>query len=157
MLPRLSVPSFGGGRLGVPRTPRARAGLRWPVARDAARREAGQELVEFALILPLLLLLFFGIIEFGRAILAYNTIANAAREGARQGIVDPNAGPIQTAALALTAGLAPPLAASDITVTISGATVEVAVDYDYPPLLAGFLGLSATIPLHTQATMQREQ
>ena len=53
------------------------------------RREAGQELVEFALILPLLLLLFLGIIEFGRAMLAYNTIANAAREGARYGIVTP--------------------------------------------------------------------
>ena len=42
-------------------------------------RETGQELVEFALILPLLLLLFFGIIEVGRLMLSYNTIANGAR------------------------------------------------------------------------------
>ena len=38
-------------------------------------------MVEFALILPLLLLLFFGIIEVGRLMLSYNTIANVAREG----------------------------------------------------------------------------
>ena len=87
MLPWLPARSSGGDRPVVPRPPRARAGS--PPARGS-RREAGQELVEFALILPLLLLLFLGIIEFGRAILAYNTIANAAREGARYGIVDPD-------------------------------------------------------------------
>ena len=105
MLPWLPVRSSGGDRPVVPRPPRARAG--WPVTRRAARREAGQELVEFALILPLLLLLFLGIIEFGRAILAYNTIANAAREGARYGIVDPDRhGRHQSSsARALTAGL----------------------------------------------------
>jgi Flp pilus assembly protein TadG len=47
----------------------------------------GQALVEFALILPWLLLLFFGIIEFGRLILAYEELNNAAREGARYAIV----------------------------------------------------------------------
>jgi Flp pilus assembly protein TadG len=49
----------------------------------------GQEVVEYALILPLLMLLFLGIVEFGWAVLSYNTIANAAREGARFGIVHP--------------------------------------------------------------------
>jgi Flp pilus assembly protein TadG len=151
------APSSSDGHPVELRSCRVRADCHRLSLRHAARHEAGQELVEFALILPLLLLLLLGIIEFGRAILAYNTIANAAREGARYGIVDPNTGPIQTAALVLTTGLAPPLVAGDITVTISSATVEVAVDYDFPPLLAGFLGLPATIPLHTQATMQREQ
>ena len=115
MLRWLPVRSSGGDRSVEPRLPRARA--RWSVTRRAAGREAGQELVEFALILPLLLLLFLGIIEFGRAILAYNTIANAAREGARYGIVDPVTGPhSKQQRLTLTAGLAPPLAASDVTV-----------------------------------------
>ncbi len=109
--------------------------------------------------MPLLLLLFLGIIEFGRAILTYNTIANAAREGARHGIVmsTPDDGPVKSAALALSAGLAPPLAADHITVAWSGATIQVQINYSYPPLLAGFPGIPATIPLHTQATMQREQ
>ena len=48
----------------------------------------GQGLVEFALILPVLVLIFMGIVDFGRAIYAYNAVSNAAREGARTGIVD---------------------------------------------------------------------
>lgn len=52
----------------------------------------GQALVEFALVIPLVLLLFMGIVDFGRAIYAYNTISNAARDGARKAIVDQTAG-----------------------------------------------------------------
>lgn len=54
-----------------------------------APAEEGQELVEFALLLPLLLLLLLGIIEFGIAVFHYNSIANAGREVARFGIVHP--------------------------------------------------------------------
>ena len=54
-----------------------------------ARDNKGQELVEYALTLPILLLLVLGIMEFGLAIFAYNTVANAAREGARVGAVVP--------------------------------------------------------------------
>lgn len=48
----------------------------------------GQALVEFALILPILVLLLVGVLDFGRAIYAYNTVNNAARQGARLAIVD---------------------------------------------------------------------
>jgi len=51
----------------------------------------GQGLVEFALILPLLLLLLMGIFDFARGIYAYNTVSNAAREGARVAIVNQSA------------------------------------------------------------------
>ncbi|MEW6173491.1 MAG: TadE family protein [Bacillota bacterium] len=44
----------------------------------------GQATVELALILPILLLILFGIMEFGRIFSAYLIITNAAREGARQ-------------------------------------------------------------------------
>ena len=49
--------------------------------------EKGAAAVEFAIILPLLLLLVFGIVEF--SLLMYNKamITNASREGARRGIV----------------------------------------------------------------------
>jgi hypothetical protein len=50
-------------------------------------RSAGQALVEFALILPIIVMLTAGLIDGARAILAYNTVSNAAREGARFGIV----------------------------------------------------------------------
>ena len=51
------------------------------------RRENGTAAIEFAIILPLLLLLVFGIIEF--SLLLYNKamITNASREGARAGVV----------------------------------------------------------------------
>lgn len=46
-------------------------------------KHKGQTLVEFALTLPILLLLIFGVIEFGRAFQAWITLENAAREAAR--------------------------------------------------------------------------
>ena len=53
-----------------------------------ARSGRGQALVEFALVIPLLLLLVFGIVDAGRLIYAYNTVANSARNGARVAIVN---------------------------------------------------------------------
>ncbi len=53
--------------------------------RSASRgaRDRGAAAVEFALLLPILLLLVFGIIDFGRALNAQVTLTQAAREGAR--------------------------------------------------------------------------
>ncbi len=47
-------------------------------------------MVEFALILPLLLLLILGIIEFGYVFTVYTGLFNAAREGTRYGVVRPS-------------------------------------------------------------------
>ncbi|MBU0517106.1 MAG: pilus assembly protein [Proteobacteria bacterium] len=49
--------------------------------------ERGVAAVEFALILPLLLILMFGIVEFGLAWYSKQVVTNASREGARAGIV----------------------------------------------------------------------
>lgn len=55
-------------------------------------------MVEFALVLPVLLLLVFGIIEFGIVYNAKITITNAAREGARKAAVTSvNTGAVKTA------------------------------------------------------------
>jgi Flp pilus assembly protein TadG len=55
------------------------------------RRSRGQALVEFALILPVLMLLLLGIIEFGRAWNVKQVLTDAAREGARLSVVgDPS-------------------------------------------------------------------
>lgn len=48
----------------------------------------GQSLVEFALVLPIIVLLIVGFVEIGRAVFAFNTIANAARQGARVAVVN---------------------------------------------------------------------
>jgi general stress protein CsbA len=47
------------------------------------RNNRGQALVEFALILPLVMLILIGIVEFGRAWQAKQTLTDVAREGAR--------------------------------------------------------------------------
>ncbi|KGN40874.1 TadE family protein [Knoellia aerolata] len=47
------------------------------------RRERGAAAVEMAIVLPLLLLVLGGVIEFGRALFIQNMATNAAREGAR--------------------------------------------------------------------------
>ena len=61
----------------------------FPVTRrlQAARTRpaaSGQTLVEFALVLPVLILLILAVIDFGRAAVDYNALAHAAREGAQQ-------------------------------------------------------------------------
>ena len=53
------------------------------------RRDArGQGLVEFALVIPIFLLVLVAVFDLGRAVFAYNTLTNAAREGARIAIVN---------------------------------------------------------------------
>ena len=51
------------------------------------RSEGGQSLVEFALIMPLFLLLVTGLFDVARAVWQENTLAYAAREGTRYAIV----------------------------------------------------------------------
>ena len=59
-------------------------------------RASGQALVEFAFVFPLIALMAFAFIDIGRAVFAYTTLTNAAREAARVAVVsqlDPVAGP----------------------------------------------------------------
>ena len=51
------------------------------------KRQRGAALVEFAIVVPLLLTLVFGMIEFGVLLYDQQVITNASREGARAGIV----------------------------------------------------------------------
>lgn len=54
-------------------------------SKRAPNKERGQNFVELALTLPIILVLFFGMIEVGLAIHSYVVVANATREGARFG------------------------------------------------------------------------
>lgn len=56
--------------------------------RRSRPRGRGQALAEFALILPIFLLILFAIFDIGRAVFIYNGLTNAAREGARLAIVN---------------------------------------------------------------------
>jgi len=59
------------------------------------KQPRGQSMVEFALIVPVFVLLLVGIFDFGRAVYGYSTINNAAREAARLAIVDQTVAHIQ--------------------------------------------------------------
>jgi hypothetical protein len=61
---------------------------RWVRARLVRRRERGAVAVEFALVLPLLLLLLLGGIDWGYYFFVSEIVANAAREGARAASVE---------------------------------------------------------------------
>lgn len=63
-------------------------------------RSGGQSLVEFALILPLLVLMIMGIFDLGRGIFAYNTLAESARQANRLAIVDQDQARVQAVAIA---------------------------------------------------------
>jgi hypothetical protein len=58
----------------------------------------GQSLVEFALLLPILLLIIFGVVDFGRAIFQYSTVAEGARQAGRLAVVDQTVADIETEA-----------------------------------------------------------
>lgn len=100
---------------------------------DAPHRggeDRGVALIEFALILPLLLMLVFGIIEFGRAYNARLVVTHAAREGVRVLAVTEDQTAAEAATLAAVAGLDP----NDVTITatpcVSGQPAKVDVSYD---------------------------
>jgi Flp pilus assembly protein TadG len=129
--------------------------------------ERGAVLVEFALVLPLVVLFAFGVIEFGRAYSARISLTSAVREGARVAALGGDA-------VAATKNGAAGLRASDVTVnytptpgsscagagtttstiaatgttttTIATATVTATYDfhYDIPLFRSGTWTLSAT-------------
>jgi Flp pilus assembly protein TadG len=63
------------------------------------KRQRGQALVEFALMIPLFALLLFGLMDFGRVIYTQNTLAQAAREAARVATLEPAANSTKYAAI----------------------------------------------------------
>ena len=64
-------------------------GLGFPGRRRGGQHPSrGQSLVEFAMVIPIIVLLVAVFVEIGRAVYAYNTIANAARQGARVAVVN---------------------------------------------------------------------
>jgi Flp pilus assembly protein TadG len=77
------------------------------------RRQRGQSLLEFALVLPLLLIFLFAIIDFGMALRSYVTITNAGREGARYAVTCQTDADIQNRVVSTSSGL---LTTADVSV-----------------------------------------
>ncbi len=110
------------------------------------RNEKGQAMVEFAMILPILITLVFGIIQFGIVFNHYLTLTDAVRAGARQAAVSrtlPVSGdPVQTAKNRVKSAAAGSISLTDSDITVTpknlsgGATFEqggdVTVTATYP-------------------------
>jgi len=142
-----------------------------PTTRPGKRRwlkgSRGQSVVEFALVVPLFLLLVMAIIDFGWAFKTYISETNCAREGARLGAVAPtNTSAIQTRATSTANGC---VSGSTATVTCSpdckagsNITVQVKYVYGYVTPLGDIFNLftGGTLPnninLSSSATMRIE-
>lgn len=102
--------------------------------RRRGHQARGQTLVEFALVVPIFLLIVVGLFDVGRAVFNYNTVANAAREGARVAIVNQDADAVRAAVKKAGTGLG--LTDADITLASCGdqdCPFSVTVTFDYQP------------------------
>lgn len=124
------------------------------------RSTRGQSLVEFSLVAVLTVILLLGIIEIGRLVLVYTTVANAARTGLRYAMVHgstrtgtgvdgpsgPGANPAQVVTVVKNFASAGLLRPSNLEITVSypaasnapGQAVTVRVVYPYDPLTTYF-------------------
>ena len=130
-------------------------------------KEAGQEAVEFALLLPLLLLIVFGVLDLGRAFHAAIVITNAARVGVRygmdyyndyNGIRDAALTEAQGSGIVLTtdnvdAYCIDPLDSANFPFPCSSGTpIRVTVTYDFT-LILGFVLPDPTIQIYRDTEM----
>ena len=137
------------------------------------KSETGAELVEFAIIFPILIVVFAAMIDFGFLMQRYEVVTNAAREGARIGVLPGYSIPdvqarVQTylTASGLTATVAPASVTFSTQTLPSGLTVNVVqVTVEYPSsflLMAPFAGLiggsaPGTVTLRGTSIMRIEQ
>jgi len=121
------------------------------------REQKGQSLVEIALVLPVLLLMLGGLVDFGRGFRGYIVITNASREGARYACLFPHdADGILSATTEAAADLGAALEADDIEITgvggSSGDTIRVTVTYDLSTILGSIIGVP-TLTLNGSTAM----
>jgi len=115
------------------------------------RGERGATAVEFAFILPLLIVLVLGIAEFGRAFQVSGTLSAAAREGVRVMALQNDPAAARTAVRNAAPSLNPAVTNAQITITpascptgATSTTVRVTVSYPMP-FLTGFFGSGVTL------------
>ena len=124
------------------------------------RSEKGQSLVEFALVVPLLLLLVIGIAEFARAWMARNVMTGAARETARIAAVNSTPGLAESRGYAVltAAGITTDRNVAVADDNAAYGTVTATVTYQFPITVVGFVpGLAGTsITLTSTTTMRKE-
>jgi Flp pilus assembly protein TadG len=128
---------------------------------EIARNEQGQALAEFAMVLPVLMLVILGIIQFAIAFNNYEALTDAVRAGARQAAVSRSSGdPVGSATARVRSAAGGSLDASAcpklcVTVTYSttpptqGGDVTVRATYPYEINLLGLVVKSGTLTSET--------
>jgi Flp pilus assembly protein TadG len=111
--------------------------------------ERGATAVEFAFIVPLLLVLVLGIAEFGHAFQVQGTLSAAAREGVRLMALQNDPAAAKAAVRNAAASLNPPVTDAQIAISpascpeLNGGSTSVRLTISYPmPYLTGFFGSS---------------
>ena len=127
-------------------------------ARPAATTEHGSAAVEFALLLPILLMVLLALVQVG--VLARDSLllTQASRAGAREAAVQSSTGAVERAVREAAAGLASERLSVDVAWGgTRGAPVTVSVGYEAPvaSLLAGWL-MPESVSLSSSATMRQE-
>jgi Flp pilus assembly protein TadG len=125
--------------------------------RFSTKKEQGQTLTEFALVLPILALLLFGVIQFGIVFHQYVTLTDAVRAGARQGAVGRHVSAPATAVEDRVRESAADLDQSQLSVTVTstwqqGEDITVSASYPYDISLLGFVVKSGNL---TSTTTER--
>jgi len=123
------------------------------------RRESGQGLVEFVLVLPLLALIILAIVQFGILYNNYETLTAATRDGARKAAVSRQAGDPVGAATQAVKDSAYGLDQTKLSVSVSpgtpwtvGSQVTVTATYPYSISLMGLVVKSGSL---TSSTKER--
>ena len=121
-------------------------------------RERGSAAVEFALVLPILLILLLALVQVGVIARDALVLTQASRAGAREAAVQGSSEAVTDSVEAAAAGLDPERLSVDVTWSgARGSPVTVAVAYEAPvaSLLAGWL-FPGSVSLHASATMRQE-
>ena len=128
---------------------------------SALRREEGQGVVEFAFVLPLLLALVLGIVQFGILFNNYLTITDATRVGARKAAVSRFLGDNGAAARTATYSAASNLNALQLAVTVTstswttpGSDVSVSATYPYTIDILGWVVKSGNLTSTTHERLE---
>ena len=121
------------------------------------RNENGQTMVEFALVLPVLVVLLFGIIQFGTAFNNYVSLTDAVRAGARVAAVSRQSSTPVADTVAKVMASATDINTSQINVTVNstwvhGGDVTVQATYPYSISLLGVVVASGDL---TSTTTER--
>jgi Flp pilus assembly protein TadG len=123
--------------------------------RNMIRNEQGQTMVEFALVVPILCVVLFGILQFGALYNDYVTLTDATRVGARKAVTSRHEENPEGAAEEAARNSAAGLDAGDLDFTVSatawehGASVTVTGTYPYEIDLLGFVVASGDLTSET--------